>query len=136
MDFRGGLGSSQSQDKSTLRLRSNKKKSKIGFCALADVTFNWSLLDENGENEINDSSETSLKAENSIISNGIDNTLPQNGSECLQKSDALVPSAMPVLLRLSATNTSAKMTNITNFLINLSNQNSELGSAYATSSER
>lgn len=130
----------QSQENSAVRLRSNKKKGKIGFRAQADVTFNWSFSDENGENETNGSSETSQKAENSIISNGIDNTLPQNGSECLQKIDALVPTAMPVLLRSPATNTSAKMAieagNITNLLINFSNQNSGLGSAYATSSER
>ncbi|KAM3179759.1 hypothetical protein ACTXT7_000042 [Hymenolepis weldensis] len=121
----------QPQAKSALRLRSNKKKGKISFCAQADVTFNWSSLDENGKKETNDSNGTSKKAENSTISNGIKNTLPQDSSECLKNIGALFPSAMLMLLRSPTTNTSANMAteagNISNLLINSSNHNSSEG---------
>ncbi|VUZ41690.1 unnamed protein product, partial [Hymenolepis diminuta] len=106
---------------------------------------NCSTSDEDDESETNDSSGTSQKAENSIISSGIDETPPQNGSEGLQKIDNLVPSPMPVPLRPPMVNASSNMPteagNMSNLLINSSNRNSATsldsgrGSAYATSSE-
>ncbi|KAM3184753.1 hypothetical protein ACTXT7_007734, partial [Hymenolepis weldensis] len=111
----------------------------------ADVASNCSSSDEDDESETKDSSGTSQKAENSIISSGIDETLPQNGSEGLQKIDSLVPSAMPVPLRPPMISASSNMPteagNMSNLLINSSNRNSATsldsgrGSAYATSSE-
>lgn len=111
----------------------------------ADVASNCSTSDEDDESETNDSSGTSQKAENSIISSGIDETPPQNGPEGLQKIDNLVPSAMPVPLRPPMINASSNMPteagNMSNLLINSSNRNSATsldsgrGSAYATSSE-
>ncbi|VDL60803.1 unnamed protein product [Hymenolepis diminuta] len=137
----------QPQGTSAVQIQSNEKKGKIDFCFMVMGPGGLYELEkhEDDESETNDSSGTSQKAENSIISSGIDETPPQNGSEGLQKIDNLVPSPMPVPLRPPMVNASSNMPteagNMSNLLINSSNRNSATsldsgrGSAYATSSE-